>query len=147
MNKAPAGRLIALLLIVTVSTSAFADQSVKHPSIGQSNALPKKILLLPVDIRVSEISAGGAVEQVDEWSTKAQVNVSDAIKKSIAQVDQTELIGLPSLGSEEKELLDNYLALYDVVGGDAHAYTRGNDKGWEHKKRTLTTRLAPACDS
>jgi hypothetical protein len=143
MKISKAGKVIVFILFFLGSWSAFADQSLKHPSIARGKTLSKKILLLPIDIRVSEIAAGGTIEQVDEWSKKAQSNVNSAIRKSATQDAQIEILDLPSLKDDEKALLDNYLALYDVVGGDAHIYARGQIKGWEHKTRNFDYTLGP----
>ena len=92
MNTGLAGKILTFILIFLVPWSAFGDQSLKHPTIVQAKALPKKILLLPIDIRVSEIAAGGAIEQVDEWSKKAQSNISNAIRNSATQVAEVEML-------------------------------------------------------
>ena len=79
--------------------SAFGDQSPKHPTIAQGKALPKKIWPLPIDIRVSEIAAGSAIEQVDEWSKKAQSNINNAIRNSATQVARVESLLFVDLSS------------------------------------------------
>lgn len=143
MNTGLAKRSFLLLFVLFIPWSAFADRSLKSPSIAQGQVLPKKVLLLPVDIRVSEISAGGAVEKVEEWSKQAGVNVDTALRESGARIAQVQFVNLPMLTTEESEIVDNYLALYDVVGADAFTYGRGQDKAWEHKNKNFDYTLGP----
>lgn len=72
--------LLALLVAVTVSLPAFAQQkSNRAPGFGK---LPPgtKVAIMPADIELFEVSAGGIFEPRAEWTAAAQTHVRNAYK-------------------------------------------------------------------
>ncbi|NIR61498.1 MAG: hypothetical protein GWO02_19395 [Gammaproteobacteria bacterium] len=101
---------------------------------GRASA-PERMVLLPVDIEVSEISAGGVEEEVPAWSEAATENVERALQGYAAGRDSMSLVEAPTLSREERRRVEEHLALYDVVGGNAFRYTNLPVAAWRHKIR------------
>lgn len=97
--------------------------------------VPKKIVLLPVDVTVKEISAGGVPEKVPEWTRQASENVGRAMAELMGARKDFELVRLPELSAEERDLLEEYLAVYFQVAVAAHQLTGTPVSGWEHKRK------------
>ena len=72
--KAWRGGLMVVCLIALAGCAT--SRTSVHRDLAQApdRPLPRKVLLLPVEIRVHEISVGGVVEKVDDWSNQASAN-------------------------------------------------------------------------
>ena len=127
-------RLMAFALVLS-SAAAFAEQSV-HYSLLQDppRALPRKVVILPVDITVKELSAGGVVEKVPGWSAEATKVVTDALALSTRERQDIEIVPMPALNDEERQMLDEYLAGYEAIGANALVLTRFGGDAWKHKR-------------
>ncbi len=104
---------------------------------------PKKILLVPADVTVKEISAGGVTEEVPEWTETAQVNVNNALRKEASSNEAMELISLPALSDDERAMLAEHVALYDVVAGTALNVVNSPLPAWKHKRERFDYTLGP----
>jgi hypothetical protein len=126
-------RLSLLFAALLLAACAGPQKYSANPAFMKGMAQkPKQVLLLPPDIEVMEISAGGVPEKVEAWSKQAKSN----IRQSLGKVSGRELkfIELPELSASEQETVDKYLAFYDVVGGDAFTFGRSPEPAWQHKK-------------
>ena len=65
----------SIVLCVAALAGCATSRTSVHRDLAQADRpLPRKVLLLPVEIRVHEISVGGVVEKVDDWSDQASAN-------------------------------------------------------------------------
>lgn len=127
---------LALLLAATLLLGACAvpaKHSV-HQRLAASQNPPKKLLLMPADIVVKEISLGGVAEKVDDWSLQGTRNVNAALATEAARKPGTQIIAMPALSAEEQARLDQHIALYDVVGANAFIFGKNHDPVWAHKR-------------
>ena len=123
---------ISLLVLIGVGCTAVPKHRVNHEYISNpEQRAPKKVIVLPADITVSEISAGGVTEEVPSWSESAKTNVNNALKK-FNQVN-IDLAQLPALPENEKIAVDEHLALYDLVAANAAFLPRTPGGVWTHK--------------
>lgn len=108
-----------------------------HHSLADSpgKSLPLQVVLLPVEITVKEMSAGGVVEKDPAWSSRASAAVREALLGYAGGGARMELLTLPELTGDEEAAVHEHLALYQVVGKSAYFFTSGQIKGWEHKGR------------
>jgi len=97
-----------------------------------SEVAPKKVVILPVDIHVNEISAGGLTEEVKEWSKAASSNIRDSLKKQLKQLNKFEAMELPELDPTQNKAVEQHIALYDQVAGSAYLHT-SSVQIWKHK--------------
>lgn len=128
------GLLFALLALA--ACSALAQHRIHHSLLGEApRALPGKLVAIPAQIVVREISAGGVLEPVPKWTEAASANLSRAMADIAAARKDMALQATPEFDEDERELLDRYLATYLVVGSTAHSMTLTNDAAWEHKRK------------
>lgn len=129
----------SLILVLFLAACATPQKYAANPAFINAPAAqkPKKVLLLPADIDVMEISAGGVPEKVEAWSKQAKSNIKQSLHKTIGAGQNFELIELPEMAASEKEVLEQYLAFYGVVGGDAFVFGRSPDPAWQHKTKNF----------
>ena len=101
----------------------------------QEQKLPKKFILLPIDVTVSEISAGGIVEEVPDWSAAATTNIHNALNTFFQEEKGMTLLPTPSLSEEEQALIEEHVALYDVAAGTSLALKYQGGQAWEEKNK------------
>lgn len=133
-----------VVVFVLVVSGCAVPQNKLHYSLKDDpqSRLPKKVVLLPLDITVSELTASGAVEKDPQWTEEAKLCVIDATKVCIDDVC-FKLQPLPDLSQEELAILEEYLALYDVAAGSALLHTSPTVHGWESKRQHLDYSLGP----
>lgn len=132
--KGGARRRHLLLLLVLVAGCAVSPQHRVHYRLLESSGqgLPQRVVLLPVEITVKEMSAGGVVEKDPQWSRQAAEAVTEAVRSQAASGPGFEILPLPELTETEQTAVREHLALYHLVGSSAHLYA-GRVSGWEHK--------------
>lgn len=126
-----------LWLLVSLGQGPAWGGSLVHYSLLETppRSLPTRILVVPAEITVREMSAGGVVEKVPEWTAQASDNLSRAVQEVAAKRSDFQLVVLPQLSEEEQDLLEDYLATYLQVAFAAHAMTLADDPAWAHKRR------------
>jgi hypothetical protein len=78
----------------------------------------EQVVLLPVDVDVYEMSAGGVKEEVPEWSSTAESNIRNALlvsKDAGGKCCVTRQVDSSSLTPDEREILEEHLALFNTV--------------------------------
>lgn len=123
---------LALLLGFRVG---FCADSMQHFSLKESaRPFPAKLVLLPPQVTVKEISAGGIMDLVPEWTAKARTNIEEELHRLLNAKQGVQMATPPKFTSEEQEKVDQYLASYMVVGQAAHWVARFGGGPWEHKR-------------
>jgi len=143
-----AGALLIAVTLLSGCAGTVPNYRVHHSLLDSSTAtLPQRVVLLPIDMEVSEISAGGVTEEVHAWSDQASKNVEAALKQ-YAEGDATiELVEMPtSLSAPHVEAIQQHLALYDVVGGTAFSITNSAVPAWDHKRKHFDYTLGQGLD-
>lgn len=111
--------------------------------VAADRPMPARLLLLPIDIRVHEISAGGVVEKVDAWSQRATQAANTYVRSLDERDDGIALMPVPTLSGEEQAALDQHVALYDVVAYTAYSAQRSNDPVWRKRGDDLDYTIGP----
>lgn len=88
---------------------------------------------MPADIEIHRLTAGGAIEEVPEWTEESKKSFDSAINSYIEKRNNLQLTTLQKLTDEEQKILDEHIALYDVVG--PAAFFQGST--WKHKKENF----------
>lgn len=82
---------------------------------GTGRAWPDKLVLVPVEVQILELSAGGVIEEVPGWSYLARTNITSAIRKMAAAKKISVILapgdGDPATLASVKE----HVALYDLA--------------------------------
>lgn len=134
-------RIVSVLLLLALSLPplAIAAQFAQSPRF-HSEARPKKVLLLKPQMFVAELSAGGVVQRMDDWSRQASDNLLQATRQYAQDSSLFEPLAAPELNPQDEDLVASHLGLYDRVaaavfqfgqnsGPDAWADRR---KAWEY---------------
>jgi hypothetical protein len=137
------GGLVVLCSMVLVGCAT--SQTSVHRDLAQraDRALPRNVLLLPVEIRVHEISVGGVVEKVDDWSDQASANAHRYVKSLANTGAAFEVIEAPALSPEDKTQLDQHVALYEVVAGSAELARKSQISAWRERAKDFDYTLGP----
>lgn len=126
--------LLAALSVPALGWAAFSAVNPRLATLGQE-LRPKKVLLLPPQMFVAEMSAGGVIQKQDDWSRQASDNLLAATEHYARDSSQFDTMRMPALSPEETEIVESHIGLYDRVASAIHAYGQGRDSGWEQKKR------------
>jgi len=130
--------LVRLLFVFALSLPglALAAYSAVNPRLATlpQGERPKKVLLLPPQMFVAELSAGGVIQKQDDWTREANENLLAAAESYFREAGQFEATRLPKLGAEDAEKVESHIGLYDRLALAIYIYGRGQDSGWQHKK-------------
>ena len=138
-------RWLVLCCVFAVTGCATPSKTALHESLARSpdKALPQKVLLLPVDIRLHEISTGGVVEQVDAWTKTASSQATQCVRDEAASKHLFDIVESPALSAEDKATLDQYIALYDNVAGSAYFASHSMQQAWTNRAKNFDYTLGP----
>ena len=115
-----------------------------HESVAKSGqSMPKRILFLPADIRLHELSAGGVAEKVDAWTEAASANATRVVNQIASTRHPFEIVESPELSAEEKAILEEHIALYDTVAGSAYFARSSMFKAWQDRGKAFDYTLGP----
>lgn len=137
---------LAILLATTSLTAspARAAMSAVNPDLVQNlDARPKKVVLLPPQIFVFELSAGGVPTRMADWEAASRDNLRTAAMRQAQDARVFELVEAPALDELEQETLDAHIGLYDRVAQAVFVYGRGEQTAWAHKKYEFDYTLGP----
>ena len=130
--------LIRLLFVFALSVPALAmaAYSAANPRLASlpEAERPKKILLLPPQMFVAEMSAGGVIQKQDDWTRAASENLLAAVEAYFRDSGGLEALRMPALDNDDGDRVESHIGLYDRVAYAIYIYGRGLDNGWQHKK-------------
>lgn len=136
----------AVLLIIgsVMASPALAAMSAVNPALSQNlEQRPKKVVLLPPQIFVFELSAGGVPTRMADWEAAARDNLVSAATRMASASHLFELIRAPQLQPADADLLEAHIGLYDRVAQSVFVYGRGDQSAWAHKKNEFDYTVGP----
>jgi hypothetical protein len=140
----PRSWLIVALTLALGACAGAPSKTAVHEGLARDPAsMPHKILLLPAEVRVHEISTGGVVEQVDAWSTTASGHADAFVRALAAEKGAFELVESPALSPQQEAVLDQHIALYDQVAGSAYIARASMFPAWRERAKTFDYTLGP----
>ncbi len=105
-----------LFAVVPLALQAGGTPHWVHYKWLMSNpTLPKKVVVLPIDIKVVEVTAGGVEETVPDWSKEASQSVFKAVSAAITKQPGVKAITAPQFSGASAANFDEHLALYKLV--------------------------------
>lgn len=138
-----AGALLALAVLAGCAGQV-KNASLHNSISGKADqSMPRRMLLLPPDIRVHEISAGGVVEKVDAWTQSANGHAMKSVREIGSSKKLFELKEAPTLSAEDKGVLDQHLALYELVAISADFSRSGPFAPWRERAQNFDYTLGP----
>ncbi|WP_078120402.1 hypothetical protein [Thiosocius teredinicola] len=142
-------RLPGLLIVLTLLAGCASGPSQKlHHRVLEGEASlstqPQRLLLLPLSVEVKEMSASGLHEAVPTWTDEAKRHINHALVDGPLR-GKLEIIDLPELSDDEKRMLDEHIALFDIVGGAAvgHTMIGPQTAAWKHKSDHFDYTIGP----
>jgi hypothetical protein len=100
---------------------------VHYKWLASNPTLPKKVVVLPIDIKVVEMTAGDVEETVPDWSKEASQSVFKAVSAAIARQAGMKVVTAPQFSGASAANVDEHLALYKLVVNTATRIP------WKHK--------------
>lgn len=130
--------VLRLLLLLALSLPALCQAafSAVNPVLSSlaPEQRPKKILLLPPQMFVAELSAGGVIQRQDDWSNLAAENLLAATEAYGRETQVFETLRMPKLSPDEEDIVESHIGLYDRVAYTINMYGHGRGDGWKQKK-------------
>ena len=124
------GVQIAYILFGCLFLSACATLPASYrmnPQLNEKLNTAKRITIIPLEIEVYELGAGGVNEKMDQWCVQAKNNVITAIQE---QLETKPLLFIKPfqetmLSEEQRANLDETRALFDAVSSAIITHTYG----------------------
>ncbi len=132
-----------VLCVAAVLTGCAASRTYTATESGRPFPKLTKILLLPPEVRMQEVSAGGIAELVDEWSKKANENLVLALKEQVSEKQMFDIVEMPPLSDAEQEIVEQHTAMYEVVATNVYQFGKLNDHSWSERAKDLNYTIGP----
>ena len=132
--------LAALVFACTLPLTVLAASTphwVHYKLLNKETGLPKKVVILPINVEVLEMTAGDVTEEVPEWSAEASNNILKSLSAAIKKDSKLQEVKMPRLSGNDSANVDEHIALYNLVVDTA------SDIGWEHKIRRFDYSIGP----
>jgi len=140
LRAAASCTLIALLITGCATPKGSLHQGfAKNPGHG----LPHRVLLVEPDIRVHEVSAGGVVEKVDDWSRQASGLAVESLRDAAQRGNLFELVPASSVTPADQAALEQHAALYALVAGSAYGAQISSFPAWRQRGAEFDYTLGP----
>jgi hypothetical protein len=114
MQRALPAIVIAVIALVLAGCAGAPTQS----HVSELRRTSSKIVLMPLDVELSEVSAGGVNEPKAEWTHAAVEHLTQALREERKKAG-FELIELPpasALGEDDNDKLDQLNKLHGIIG-------------------------------
>lgn len=127
-------KFLALFGLLACSMPALSQY--RHVSLqDHTQTLPKKVVIVPADVLVRELSAGGMLEKVPEWTRQSSDNLTRAMAEVGRQQSRFTVLDLPPLSPAEHDRLEQAIGTFMTVGVTAHNMLLRGGAAWAHKRR------------
>ncbi|HEU4429497.1 MAG TPA: hypothetical protein VFT98_12130, partial [Myxococcota bacterium] len=118
-----------MLLLLALATSGCTSTKVLKPeTAGAFDPASAKVLLLPLDVELSELAAGGVVSPRADWTSAAREHLQKAIEGRIAKSKASHVLADSALLSPESPHLQLF-KLHEAIGTSIYQYQAGGPNG------------------
>lgn len=126
---------LALLALLALAAAPAIAGNLHYSLLDEpARPFPARLVLLPPQVTVKEVAAGGIMERVPEWTRWASDNIREELLVSLGWRPEFTLLPMPALTAAEQERVEQYLASCMVVGIAAHWATTAGGSAWAHKR-------------
>lgn len=140
---APLLALLAAMLLILAGCSTPTTYLARPLAEPAAPALPKRVLLVPPDVNVVEVTVGGIGEKDAEWSRQAADNLLASLRGQAGKGDLFELVVMPELSQEEKDAVDAHRAMFELVAASASEYGLSTYTFWKQRAAKLHYTVGP----
>ncbi|HEU4684992.1 MAG TPA: hypothetical protein VFS39_10875 [Nitrospira sp.] len=136
MKRSASALLPAVPLLFTLSSTAFAE-SHSHPDLEKKAVLITRIALLPPQIDLFELGAGGGIEKMEVWSQTARLHTRHAIQQELAKREHLHLTELDerTLSDDTRLIYDESFLLYDATAAAILTHSFVNPNAYPDRER------------
>jgi hypothetical protein len=134
---------LALLLALVAGCSTPTTYLARPLAEPAAPNLPKRVLVVPPEVNVVEVSIGGIGEKDAEWSRQAAENLLASLRGQAGKGDLFDLVPMPELTQEEKDAVDAHRAMFDLVATSASQHALSTDSFWRKRASSLHYTVGP----
>lgn len=103
---------------------------------------PFKVLLLPSEIKIFNITAGGGMDEAPDATAKMTAETDAELRRALATSPVFHIVELPPLSPDEQSVLKEHIALYKLAAEDAEKVdSLGGD--WKHQLEHFEYTIGP----
>lgn len=136
--------LLATLALNSLTATPAAAMSAVNPALAHNlDARPKTVVVLPPQVFVYELSAGGVPTRMGDWEATARNNLTDATVRLAGEAGLFTAHAAPDFDTREQNQIDAHIGLYERVAQSVFVYGRGEQSAWAHKKNEFDYTLGP----
>lgn len=137
---------VASMVAANPDATAAALVAVNPQLTASGTQSPKKVVLLPPQFYVYELSAGGVPTRKIDWEAQARTNFANAAQALATEKSLFELTTAPELDAATTATLDAHMGLYERVASSVFVYGRGESAAWAHKKNEFDYTVGAGLD-
>jgi len=130
------GALRVAILSACLSVPTICASKAKEKA-SEVTGPPLRVLVLPVDFDVLEMSAGGMIEPVPDSTVQAEEALSEATIRVLKHTNKFQIIDLPAMSDAERESLKEHVALYKLTAFNAAQMIRLGGPAWKAKRQNF----------
>lgn len=135
--------VLAFALTSLTAMPALAMNAVNPALALHPDARPRTVVVLPPQIFVYELSAGGVPTRMADWEAVARTHLATAATRLATEAGLFTARPAPVFAADEQALVDTHLGLYERVAQSVFLYGRGEQSAWAHKKQEFDYTLGP----
>lgn len=96
---------------------------------------PKTVAVMPLDVKINQVTAGGVTELMDEWTDQAKKSITSALLDEFGVFNNVKLVFIDekTLASDQKEFLRSQQGLYEAVAASILFHTYNPVYTFPHK--------------
>lgn len=127
----------ALVGAMLAAAAAPAFGQFRHYTLDapEPRPLPRTVVILPPDVIVREVSAGGIAEKVPEWTDQASVALTAAAKSYAGSQKHYLLVEMPGTTQDERDELEEYSATLYALAISAVFLSNYRGTEWNERRR------------
>ncbi len=122
--------ILGVAALIVVMPVVAADTAQHHAIREGARALPKRLLMLPPDLLVQEVTAGGVIEKVPQRTADAARRFRTALAAIAAESKGRFEVVPVEPAAEDREAVSDFLARYAAVASGARQAMFGGP-AWE----------------
>lgn len=137
---------ISILLCVCLLLSGCTTTKYRAiPGFEQYFSGVKTIAIMPPDIKISKLTAGGVTELMDEWTAEAKSKILYAIREELSPSYSfnSNLVDVEKLPESDKDFIREQTGLYNSVAASIVWHTYAPDSIFQHKINNFDYTLGP----
>jgi hypothetical protein len=120
-------RLFFLIVLSFLLSSCVTPTTRSAPGLDELTPKVKTVYVLPISMDVYSVSAGGVLEERDDWCEEAETNVVRSVHEELDDETRIRFVFMSrdDIPPEEQDNLEETLALFDAVQASIVTHTYG----------------------